>query len=195
MDRSDTVWVVSHARALGLDLCGVVRTEEFPELARTEEWLSRGYAGEMKYLSDPRRRDPQSVLAGARSIIVCALNYNSPLPKSTDAAAKQDGKEPRGWISRYAWGNDYHDVLREKLTALLEALRHRFSEPFDARLYADTGPIQERILAKYAGLGWLGKNTLLLNQKFGSFIFLGALVTNLDLQATLDVADAPPPDL
>ena len=195
MDRSDTVWVVSQAKAAGFDLCGVVRAEKFPELARTEEWLSRGYGGEMKYLSDPRRRDPQSVIAGARSVIVCALNYNSAFPKSTEALARQEAGEPRGWISRYAWGSDYHEVLQEKLKALLEALRQRFSQPFDARLYSDTGPLQERIVAKYAGLGWLGKNTLLLNQKMGSLMFLGTLITSLDLQPTLDSAEVPPPDL
>jgi len=194
MDPSDTVWIVSQAKSLGFDLCGVVRAEKFPELAQTEKWLSRGYAGEMSYLSDPRRRDPQNVMAGACGIIVCALNYNSAFPRSTEVVAKQDPDEPRGWISRYAWGTDYHEVLQEKLKALLEALRQRFRE-FEARLYADTGPLQERIVAKYAGLGWLGKNTLLLNQKLGSFMFLGTLITNLDLQPTLDFAGAPAPDL
>jgi epoxyqueuosine reductase len=195
MDGSDTLWVVSQAKALGFDLCGVVRAEKFPELAQTEEWLSRGYAGEMSYLADPRRRDPQSLMTAARSIIVCALNYNAPLPKSTEVIAKQDSDEPRGWISRYAWGTDYHEILQEKLRALLEALRCRFPRSFEARLYTDTGPVQERIAAKYAGLGWLGKNTLLLNQKIGSFMFLGSLITSLDLQPTLDSADAPSPDL
>jgi len=195
VDRSETVWVVSHAKALGFDLCGVVRAEKFPELARTGEWLSRGYAGEMKYLSDPRRSDPQSVMPGVRGVIVCALNYNSAFPKSTDVTAKQLSDESRGWISRYAWGRDYHDVLQDKLKVLLAALRHRFPVPFEARLYADTGPVHERVLAKYAGLGWLGKNTLLLNQQLGSFMFLGALLTSLDLHPTLDSAEAPPPDL
>ena len=195
MDSSETVWVVARAKALGFDLCGVVRAEKFPELAQTEEWLSRGYAGEMKYLSDPRRRDLKSAIPEARTVIVCALNYNSHFARSTEATRKPDADEPRGWISRYAWGSDYHEVLREKLDALLESLRHRFAGPFEARVYADTGPVQERILAKYAGLGWLGKNTLLLNQKLGSFFFLGAVITSLDLEPTLDSADAPPPDL
>src|SRR5256885_1095143 len=195
MDSVDTLWIVSRAKELGFDACGVVRAEKFPELALTEEWLARGYAGEMKYLSDPRRQDPRSAMPGIRSVIVCALNYNSAFPKSTDLLNTADPEEPRGWISRYAWGSDYHEVLREKLDALLGALRERFSGPFEARLYADTGPVQERVLAKYAGLGWLGKNTLLLNQKLGSWIFLGVLLTTLDLYPTLDSAEAPPPDL
>jgi len=169
--RSDTVWIDAHAKSLGFDLCGVVRAGQFPELAQTEDWLARGYAGEMKYLADPRRRVPASVMPGIRSVIVCALNYNTDLPRSTDVSPRDE--DPRGWISRYAWGADYHQVLHGKLTALAEAMRAQFDEPFEARVYTDTGPLQERILAKYAGLGWLGKNTLLLNQRLGSFIFLG----------------------
>jgi epoxyqueuosine reductase len=193
--RSDTVWLESRARELGFDLCGVVSAGKFPELERTEEWLARGFAGEMKYLSDPRRRSEQGALPGVRSVIVCALNYNTGLPKSTDVAHLRNDSEPRGWISRYAWGDDYHEVLQEKLKELMAALRERFNEPFDARVYADTGPLHERIFAKYAGLGWLGKNTLLLNQRLGSWIFLGAILTTLDLAPTLEDGVLPPPDL
>jgi epoxyqueuosine reductase len=193
--RSDTVWIEAHAKSLGFDLCGVVRAEHFPELGRTEEWLARGYAGEMKYLADPRRREAASVMPGIRSVIVCALNYNTDLPRSTEVPGGSPGDEPRGWISRYAWGADYHQVLHGKLTALADAMRKRLEEPFEARVYADTGPVQERILAKYAGLGWLGKNTLLLNQRLGSWIFLGAILTTLELAPTLEEGTLPPPDL
>src|SRR5207245_7787542 len=103
--------------------------------------------------------------------------------------------KPAGWISRYAWGDDYHDVLRERLDARVEALRERFTEPFEARAYVDTGPVQERVLAKYAGLGWLGKNTLLLNQMLGSFFFLGVILSTLDLEPTLGENELPPSDL
>jgi epoxyqueuosine reductase len=181
---------------LGFDLCGAVRAAKFPELAQTEQWLERGYAGEMKYLSDARRTDPERVMPGLRSVIVCALNYNTDLPKSTEALDAKSSGEPRGWISRYAWGDDYHDVLREKLGGLLAALRERFSdEAFEARVYADTGPVQERVLAKYAGSGWLGKNTLLLNQALGSWLFLGTILTTLDLAPTVGETESPPPDL
>jgi epoxyqueuosine reductase len=192
---TETAWVEERAKAQGFDLCGVVRAAKFPELAQTEEWLARGYAGEMKYLSDARRSNPESVLPGIQSVIVCALNYNTEHAKSTDVADESDGNEPRGWISRYAWGSDYHNVLREKLDALTAALRGRFNEVFEARVYADTGPVQERVFAKYAGLGWLGKNTLLLNQQIGSWFFLGTILTTLDLASTLDAAASPPPDL
>ncbi len=190
-----TAWIVDRAKAEGFDLCGVVRAEKFPELAHTPEWLERGYAGEMNYLSDPRRNDPQSVLKGIRSVIVCALNYNTAKPYSTVAAAHAESGEPRGWISRYAWGQDYHEVLRERLESVVTAMRGQYQAPFEARVYADTGPLQERILAKYAGLGWIGKNTLLLNQSLGSFFFLGVILTTLELAPTLAAGEAPPPDL
>jgi epoxyqueuosine reductase len=185
------------ARAAGFDLCGIAPAVEFPELAHLEEWLERGHAGEMRYLHDSRRRSPELAMQGARSVIVCALNYNTALPYSTESPAfggPQDG--PRGWISRYAWGDDYHDALGEKLKSLVEQLRSEFSEPFDARAYVDTGPIIERVAAKYAGLGWLAKNTCLINEELGSWLLLGVIVTTLDLAASPEVAaETPAPDL
>ena len=193
---SDTIWITESAKALGFDLCGVAAATRFPEMGQTEVWLAKGYAGEMKYLGDPRRNDPQSVLHGVRSVIVCALNYNTPHPKSTDRPKEPHTGEPHGWISRYAWGDDYHDVLRRKLSGLVVALKERFDEPFETLAYADTGPLQERIFAKHAGLGWLGKNTLLLNQALGSWFFLGAILTTLDLTSLArSAAESPPPDL
>jgi epoxyqueuosine reductase len=193
--RSDTVWIESRAKELGFDLCGIVPAGKFPELEHTEEWLARGFGGEMKYLSDPRRRSGDGAFPGIRSVIVCALNYNTDLPKSTDVPHLPKVDEPRGWISRYAWGDDYHEVLKERLNQLAAAMCEHFVEPFDARVYTDTGPLQERVFAKYAGLGWLGKNTLLLNQRLGSWVFLGAVLTSLDLAPSLEDGALPPPDL
>jgi epoxyqueuosine reductase len=195
MPLADTLWIVDRAKALGFDLCGVVRAEKFPELEQTSEWLARGYAGEMKYLADPRRGDPQAAMPGVQSVIVGLLNYSTEQPLSTDPALPIEDGKPRGWISRYAWGDDYHEVLGERLEALAESLRERFAPPFEARAYVDTGPVQERVLAKYAGLGWLGKNTLLLNQMLGSFFFLGVILTTLDIEPTLGANELPPPDL
>ena len=192
---ADTVWIVEQAKAAGFELCGVVRAEKFPELANTPDWLARGYAGEMKYLSDPRREDPRRAMPGIRSVIVCMLNYNTEHPLSTNAKLAGQQDDPRGWISRYAWGDDYHEVLGERLGVLVARLRERFPQPFEARGYVDTGPVQERVLAKYAGLGWLGKNTLLLNQTLGSYFFLGVILTTLDLEPSLGEAELPPPDL
>ena len=206
-----TRWITEQARAAGFQLCGVVAVPEdagaaatapasapadaFDELRHLPEWLARGYAGEMKYLHDPRRAHPRLVLEGARNLIVVALNYNAPHRRSTELPPAAADVPPRGWISRYAWGDDYHDVIQEKLQALLAEMRAQFPEPFDARAYTDTGPILERVAAKYAGLGWLAKNTCLIHPRLGSWLFLGVIVTTLELDPSLGPAQSPPPDL
>jgi epoxyqueuosine reductase len=169
------------------------------------EWLARGYAADMKYLNDPRRADPSLILEGARSLIVVALNYNTDYPYSTDVlpGAISEGANPggshkdapRGWISRYAWGDDYHEILGEKLSALVSAMQAQFGDTFDARSYVDTGPVIERIGAKYAGLGWLAKNTCLINERLGSWLFLGVILTTLELKLSLLPGRPPAPDL
>lgn len=183
-------------RAAGFDLCGVAPAADFPELAHLEEWLERGHAGEMRYLQDARRRSLSQAMPGARSVIVCALNYNTAFPSSTDAPVQANfAAGPRGWISRYAWGDDYHTVLGQKLETLVGNLRREFPERFEARSYVDTGPVVERVAAKYAGLGWLAKNTCLINEELGSWLFLGVILTTLDLAAPSAVAETPAPDL
>jgi epoxyqueuosine reductase len=184
-----TAWIVSQAKQIGFDLCGVVGAEEWPESERLAEWLSRGYAGEMKYLHDARRSSIVAAMPEARSVIVCALNYNTANPKSTEAAAVQStairgAESPRGWVSRYAWGDDYHGVIGAKLEALVAAARAEFAEEFEAKWYVDTGPVMERIAAQQAGLGWLAKNTLLINSEIGSWFFLSVILTSLELAAT-----------
>jgi epoxyqueuosine reductase len=191
-----TARVLEIARQSGFELCGVAPASEFPELAHLGDWLDRGYAGEMRYLQDARRRSPALVVQGARCVIVCALNYNTAPPYSTDVPVEVSPQAgPRGWIARYAWGEDYHDAIGQKLQAVLAAMRQSFSEPFEARAYVDTGPIIERVAAKYAGLGWLAKNTCLINEEAGSWLFLAGIVTTLDLAPSLGAAESPPPDL
>jgi len=194
---AETAWIAETAHSIGFDLCGVAAASEFPELKKMRDWLARGYAGEMKYLHDPRRMDLEATMTGVKSVIVCAINYNSPEPYSTEVAqsAPRGDESAHGWISRYAWGSDYHEILWGKLNALTAKMRERFAEPFEARASADTGPVQERILAKHAGLGWIGKNTLLLNQKMGSWLFLGTVLTDLELAPTVASNDLLPPDL
>ena len=190
-------WIIEYAKEIGFDLCGIVCAQDFPDLAHFSDWLNRGYAGQMQYLEDPRRRDPGLVMADLRSVIVCALNYNTEHPYSTEAAgvARASGGAPRGWISRYAWGDDYHQVMCDRLNALLAAMRDRFAEPFTARAYADTGPVAERAFARHAGLGWIGKNTLLLHEKHGSWLFLGVILTSLDLVSAVPAQETISPDL
>src|SRR5690242_582231 len=109
LTTDDTRWICERARSAGFELCGVTAAEKFPELQRFPEWLDRGYAGELKYLCDPRRLNPQNAMSNVRRLIVCALNYNSSLPYSMQVAGEGGNESrPRGWISRYAWGDDYH---------------------------------------------------------------------------------------
>jgi epoxyqueuosine reductase len=203
--RELTAWIRERALGLGFDLCGFVALSAEPnvsqcgglleELARLPAWLAQGYAGEMKYLHDPRRADPRKVLTGARSLIVTAVNYNAPPREATASSTGSADESPRGWISRYAWGDDYHDVIRGKLELLIAGMRAQIAEPFEARAYVDTGPILERAAAKYAGLGWLAKNTCLINPQFGSWLFLGVIITTLELAPTVAPNDVPPADL
>jgi epoxyqueuosine reductase len=190
-----TRWICEQARDIGFDLCGVAPAAAFPELAQVSSWLERGHAGEMSYLRDERRVDPRLTLDGARSVIVVALNYNSTQPYSTEQAGVHDADSPRGWISRYAWGDDYHEVLREKLNAFVARMHAQWREPFEARAYVDTGPVVERVAAKYAGLGWLAKNTCLINEQLGSWLFLGVIVTTLELEASLRPGEPAAADL
>lgn len=190
-----TRWVCGQARELGFDLCGVAPAEAFEELTHYSDWLERGYAGEMDYLRDARHGNPRAVVVGARSLIVVAMNYNSAQPYSTEQAGVPSDDAPHGWISRYAWGNDYHEVLREKLNLLVARMRAEWPEPFEARAYVDTGPVVERVAAKYAGLGWLAKNTCLINEEMGSWLFLGVIVTTLELAPSLAPNEPPAPDL
>lgn len=203
LDASITARLAEQARSIGFDLCGVARAENNDQPEHLPEWLARGYAGEMRYLHDARRHSIPGVLPGARSVIVCALNYNTPLPYSTaalanqsrDAGIKSADSPPRAWISRYAWGHDYHDVLKPKLDGLVSWLRAELHQDFQSRVYVDTGPVLERLAAKHAGLGWLAKNTCLINQQLGSWLFLGVILTDLDLAPTLAADHAPPRDL
>jgi epoxyqueuosine reductase len=171
--------IKDQALAVGFDLVGVAPVQESPELAFFERWLDAGYAGEMHYLqrSRERRRHLQQVLPGAQSVVVCGLNYDTDSPYSTAVTDPH-----RGWIARYAWGTDYHQVMQDKL-ARLQAFVATLAPPTVAsKLYVDTGPVVERVYAKYAGLGWFGKNTCLLNTRFGSWLLLGELLLTIPLE-------------
>jgi epoxyqueuosine reductase len=186
--------VKEKARELGFDLCGIAPAETFPELSFFREWLDRGYAGEMAYLerSADRRADIRAVVPGARSVIVTGTVYNTDRPYSTEIKPglvlrnvkneARPGFQDTGLIARYAWGDDYHDVLKTRLEALLAWMREVSPEAFDARAYVDTGPVQERVFAQYAGLGWVGKNTCLINPELGSWLFLAEIICTLPLE-------------
>lgn len=182
------------ARALGFDLAGVSAVGDFPEVAFFSDWIAQGRAGDMRYLEarnnagDLKRAALKNTAPWARSVVVCALNYNSAEPYSTEAT-----DPARGWISRYAWSQrDYHDVILEKLRCLethIAALAEHERQDFRSWCYVDTGPVVERVYAKYAGIGWIAKNTCIINQQLGSWLFLGVILTSLPL-----TPDLPPPD-
>jgi epoxyqueuosine reductase len=178
--------VKARARELGFDLCGIAPAADHPELTFYREWLARGYAGEMAYLhrTADGRADVRHVLPSARTVIVTGTLYNTDRPYSTECA------DPgRAQIARYAWGDDYHEVIGARLESLLTWMRERSPEPFEARAYVDTGPVQERVYAQHAGIGWIGKNTCVINPEIGSWIFLAAIICSLPLEI-----DAPSTD-
>ena len=175
----------------GFDLAGVAPVDDAPELEYFPRWIADGHGGEMKYLEarDKQGRLKRASLAHAapwaRSVVVCAINYNTAQPYSTQVPDDSANAQQRGWISRYAWGEqDYHDSVMPRLRQVERALRAAFGvDDLVTRCYVDTGPIVERVVAKYAGIGWIGKNTCIINQKKGSWLFLGVILTSLDLGA------------
>jgi epoxyqueuosine reductase len=187
---------VSHAATLsglvkkaavdaGFDLAGIAPVREFGELTHFQEWIAAGRAGDMKYLEsrnnsgELRRASLASSFPWARSVVVCAVNYNTDHPYSTKVT-----DSARGWISRYAWSReDYHESVLRRVREVEAKLKQAVScdTSVETRSYVDTGPLVERIYAKYAGVGWLGKNTCLINQQIGSWLFLGVIVTSLEL--------------
>jgi epoxyqueuosine reductase len=177
--------VKSAVREAGFDLVGIAGADAPAALAFFPEWVARGHAGEMAYLSGQVRKRSalRAAFPWARSLVCAGLQYDTPHPYSTEAP------RGRGWISRYAWGDDYHDVMKVLLEAALERL-HGALGAFEARAYVDTGPIVERAYAAAAGLGAWGKNTCLLHPEHGSWFFLGELVTDLEIPA-----DAPREDM
>ncbi|HLY20088.1 MAG TPA: tRNA epoxyqueuosine(34) reductase QueG [Bryobacteraceae bacterium] len=175
------------AHDCGFELAGIAAAAPVREAAYYRRWVADGFAGEMRYLTDRRadlRDGPWSLLPTARSILCVGKLYNGPQPYSTRFAG-----EDLAWISRYAWGGDYHEVLRRDLARVVEGLRAQSSGGFEWKICVDTAPLLERAYARHAGLGWIAKNTCLINQAMGSWFFLGELLLSLDL-----TPDQPPPD-
>jgi epoxyqueuosine reductase len=174
------------AALAGFDVCGIAPAADHVELRFFREWLDRGYAAGMDYLhrSAGRRMDVREVLPSARSVISLGTVYNTSQPCSPS-----DSRRGEAEIARYAWGDDYHLVLERRLDVLVERLRVLAGESLEARRYVDTGPVQERVYAQYAGLGWIGKNTCLINPELGSWLFLSEIICNLELQPDQPIFD------
>jgi epoxyqueuosine reductase len=177
-----TALIKSIAASLGFSFCGISKAEflkdEAPQL---EEWLNRGYHGKMSYLENhfDKRLDPTLLVPGAKSIVSLIYNYypEKDLTKTSDLK-----------IAKYAYGEDYHIVVKDKLKIFLEKLREEIGE-INGRAFVDSAPVMERAWAKRSGLGWIGKNSLLLNRQMGSFFFLAELIIDLELEYDAPIKD------
>ena len=172
------------ARSLGFSLCRFAACKPPPHADFFRSWLAEGLHGEMEWLvrNQERRTDPQLVLPGARSVLVLSLNYWQPLPPQPS----EPTSPAHGRIARYAWGDDYHDVITPKLEALdreMQSLGGR------QRIYVDTGPVLERDYAALSGAGWHGKSTMLVHPKMGTYFFLAEALTTLELSPDPPMAD------
>ncbi|MGA9352457.1 MAG: tRNA epoxyqueuosine(34) reductase QueG [Terriglobales bacterium] len=215
-----SIHIKQFAREAGFELCGIAPVRNFGELEIFPSWIADQRHGEMKYMEarneagDLKRANLTNAAPWARSVIVCAINYNTAQPYSTQVDPAQS--QGSGWISRYAWGHeDYHDAVMRRIQAVEMRLREFLDATDDAtnnsadgaaddqrpptddslqtRAYVDTGPLIERVYAKYAGIGWIGKNTCVINQKLGSWLFLGVILASLEISPKL-AADLPAPD-
>jgi len=186
MQRDLTNSIKEKAYKLGFNLVGISPVGDYPESQYYKKWLNKGYEATMDYMAknEEKRQDVRNLVPGAMSVISCAINYNTDYHYST--AVKNPKK---GWIARYAWGDDYHSVLKDKLNELKDYLTENSNTGDEDRVYVDTGPVLERMYAKYSGIGWIGKNTCLINQGIGSWLLIGELITTVELEY-----DSPAPE-
>jgi len=175
------------AHACGFEIAGVTAAAPHPDFSRFQSWSQSGKAAALNYLTDHRgdlRADPRNLLPGAKSMICLGKLYNTDQPLSIEQT-----NPAKGWISRYAWGFDYHDILRPPLEDLVQRLIALNGEPFHSKICIDTAPLLERSYARAAGLGWIGKNTCLIHQQHGSWFFLAELLVDLEITPDAPVAD------
>ena len=178
-------WLENAAARCGFDLCGIAPAEIEPRNRNQYlRWLDQGFHGEMEYMKRFERQNLRALLPSVRSVICVGMNYNTDHPLSIDC-----DDPTRGWIARYAWGDDYHEIMRHRMQSLVEELEGIAGPGLETKIYVDTGPLLERALAWAAGLGWIAKNTCLINEGLGSWFLLGEVLTNLDLDPGF-----PPPD-
>lgn len=189
------------ALQLGFSKVGIVRAEELPEeRSQLQKWLARGFNGEMKWMErEPEQRtNPRLVFPAARSLVVVALNYYTPHQHEVSGVNRQSGNRiadgdsaatRRGKVSRYAWGDDYHEVVGDKLRELLAWIKVQWPEA-EGKVCVDIQPVMDKAWAVRAGLGWMGKHTNIITPEFGSWIFIGELLLNLELEYDeVEVAD------
>jgi epoxyqueuosine reductase len=218
MDRRErqnlSARIKEEAQRLGFEIVGISPVRPPRHEQSFASWLRNELHGELAYMerTEALRRDPKNLVPWAESLVSVAMNYFKPLPRpgsapgnrapASESAALTAGFKPgptntrssdlpgpKGWISRYAWGDDYHDVMKGNLDALVQAIRSFYDQPFEARAFVDSGPVLERDFAATAGIGWIGKNTHLISPKKGSWFFLGELFLSIPLAYDRPIRD------
>jgi epoxyqueuosine reductase len=175
VEKTSSILIKEFAEEAGFDLCGIARARSLEEHKEVlTKWINNGFNGDMAYLGQSivKRIDPRILVSGAKSVIVTGLNYYS---------EKKQGGNDIPEISRYAYGDNYHDVIRKKLNGILEFIKDIYPETV-GRTFVDSAPLLEKAWGKEAGIGWPGKNSILINRKIGSFFFLGIIVINTELE-------------
>lgn len=186
--RHHTAAIKQESKRLGFDFCGIAKAEFLEEEApRLEKWLKEGKNGKMQYMENyfDLRLDPTKLMPGAKSVISLLLNY---FPAATPTPLEEMGTEGTVKISKYAYGKDYHFVIKEKLKELIAFIKDNIGE-VNARAFVDSAPVMDKVWAKKSGLGWVAKNTNLINKNNGSFFFIAELIVDLDLEYDGPVAD------
>ncbi len=177
--------IKEEAQRIGFALVGISPVEPSRHVESFSQWLRKGLGGEMGYLkrTEELRRDPKKLVPWANSVVSVGINYYIPLPR----ASMQGGV--KGWISRYAWGEDYHDLVKKRLEHLLERIREICPQPVEGKGFVDSGPVLERDIAGVAGIGWIGKNTHLISPRRGSWFFLGELFLSVKMAYDRPIRD------
>ena len=180
--------IKQRAAELGFDLCGISPAQAFPELQFLQTWIARGYAGEMDYMEKSAhvRADIRNFLPSARSVIVTGSIYNT--DQGSGIRAQGSGSDAIR-VARYARGHDYHKVIEDRLLELIECMRSQTNEAFDAAHFVDKHQVQERVYAQHAGIGWIGKNSCVINHEQGSWMFLAGIATSLALEPDAPALD------
>lgn len=178
-------FIKEKGKEIGFDKVTIAKADVYPEHAALQEWVNQGFHGTMEYMARgiERRGNPKEIWPQARSVIITALNYNADYPYSTECVENE-----RGWIARYAWGEDYHCIISGMLRRLEKEIL-QLEPGTNCKIYSDTGPLMERVFAKNSGIGWIGKNTCIIDPKLGSWLLLGVILTDLDLQPDSTISD------
>jgi epoxyqueuosine reductase len=176
-----TARIKSQAADLGFCKVGVARADELSDEGKhLREWLARGYHGTMDWMENEKRSDIRKILPNAKSVVCVAMNYYTNIQHSNDPDV--------GKISRYAWGDDYHLVITERLEKLQQFMKTEIPD-VQSKLYVDTGPVMDKVWAARAGLGWQGKHTNLITKEYGSWVFLGEIILNKELEYDQPIED------